>query len=313
MRAILWVMRFLRLFFQWLGVLLLMYCIAVSAYLVHSKRTTDAWRGALSDRLDTMETALADIASTTRLQLDAGTQRDTTLSDLVYNQQKQIDEIAGNIEGFDRKVGRLSGTVQTLEKLTTTDPELLQKYSRIYFLNEHYKPSDLVVIDESFDLVNGKEVSIHADVWPFLKDMLEDARKDEVDIMVLSGYRSFEDQGVLKTNYTQRYGTGANTFSADQGYSEHQLGTTVDLTNTTIGENIADFEQTKAFTWLSENAYKYGFVLSYPRNNGYYVYEPWHWRFVGKELARYLHKKELYFYDLEQRTIDEYIPTLFED
>ncbi len=306
-------MRFLRIFFQWLGVLLLVFCVALSAYLVQSKRTTEEWRDSVFNRLDTMETTLADIASTTREQLDAGMQRDTTLSDLVYNQQKQIDEIADNIEGFDRKVGRLSGTVQTLEKLTTTDPELLQKYSRIYFLNEHYKPSDLVVIDETFDLVNGKEVSIHADVWPFLKGMLEQARQDEVDIMVLSGYRSFEDQGVLKTNYTQRYGTGANTFSADQGYSEHQLGTTVDLTNATIGENIGDFEQTKAFAWLSENAYKYGFVLSYPRDNEYYVYEPWHWRFVGKELARYLHKKELYFYDLEQRTIDEYIPTLFED
>lgn len=259
-----------------------------------------------------MESTLAGIASSTHAQYEATLQRNTELSDLAYNQQKQIDEIADNIEGFDRKVGRLSGTVQTLEKLTTTDPELLQKYSRVYFLNEHYKPSDLVIIDETFDLVNGKEVTVHADVWPFLKDMLEQAREDGVDIMVLSGYRSFEDQGVLKTHYTQRYGTGANTFSADQGYSEHQLGTTVDLTNSTIGENIAEFEATEAFTWLTEHAYKFGFVLSYPRDNDYYMYEPWHWRFVGKDLARYLHKKELYFYDLEQRTIDGYLPTLFD-
>ncbi len=305
-------MRTIRTLLLWSSVPLLGFCVLLSVRIVHLERTTEERYDGLTGRLASMESTLANAASSTHAQYEATLQRNTELSDLAYNQQKQIDEIADNIEGFDRKVGRLSGTVQTLEKLTTTDPELLQKYSRVYFLNEHYKPSDLVIIDETFDLVNGKEVTIHADVWPFLKDMLEQAREDGVDIMVLSGYRSFEDQGVLKTNYTQRYGTGANTFSADQGYSEHQLGTTVDLTNSTIGENIAEFEATEAFTWLTEHAYKFGFVLSYPRDNDYYMYEPWHWRFVGKDLARYLHKKELYFYDLEQRTIDEYLPTLFD-
>jgi hypothetical protein len=52
--------------------------------------------------------------------------------------------------------------------------------------------------------------------------------------------------------------------------------------------------------------------MSYPKGNEYYVYEPWHWRFVGKDLARYLHKRNKHFYDLEQRKIDEYIPTLFD-
>ncbi len=306
-------MRTLRFFFQWLGVLVLLYSIGLTVFLVYSLHTANNTTASLSAEITTLRSTLAGAASTTQERLDADDQRYTMQSDLIYKQQQQIDEIADSIQGFDRKVGRLSGTVQTLEKLTTTDPELLQKYSRVYFLNEHYKPSDLVVIDEKFDLVNGKEVSIHADVWPFLEEMLKDAQKDDIDISVLSGYRSFKEQGTLKANYTQKYGTGANTFSADQGYSEHQLGTTVDLTNTTIGENIASFEQTQAFAWLSKNAYKYGFVMSYPRDNAYYVYEPWHWRFVGIELAQYLHKEDLHFYDLEQRKIDEYIPTLFDD
>jgi len=254
--------------------------------------------------------------STLRTTADAGivdlTAKHTALSDLLYGEQKRIDELTGEVQGFDRTVGRLSGSVKTLEKLTTTDPELLQKYSKIYFLNEHYKPADLTVIEETFDLVNGKEVAVHSDVWPYLKDLLESAREDDVDIMVLSGYRSFEEQSTLKKSYTQQYGTGANTFSADQGYSEHQLGTTVDFTNTTIGENIGDFEETKAFTWLVGNAHKYGFVMSYPKDNAFYVYEPWHWRFVGEDLARDLKKEGKYFYDLEQREIDTYIPTLFD-
>ncbi len=53
--------------------------------------------------------------------------------------------------------------------------------------------------------------------------------------------------------------------------------------------------------------------MSYPENNDYYEYEPWHWRFVGEDLARYLRNKNKYFYDLEQRKIDEYIPVLFDN
>ena len=109
------------------------------------------------------------------------------------------------------------------------------------------------------------------------------------------------------------YGQGANKFSADQGYSEHQLGTTVDFTNSTIGSDLSRFEGTDQHAWLVKNAYKYGFTMSYPENNEYYQYEPWHWRFVGKDLARHLHRKDTYFYDMEQRDIDEYIINLFDD
>jgi D-alanyl-D-alanine carboxypeptidase len=130
--------------------------------------------------------------------------------------------------------------------------------------------------------------------------------------MVLSGFRSFDEQNTLKQNYLTQYGTGANTFSADQGYSEHQLGTTVDFTNSTIGENIDAFESTDEFEWLKRYAYRYGFVMSYPEGNAYYQYEPWHWRFVGKDLARDLHRDEEHFYDLEQREIDSYIAELFD-
>ena len=73
-----------------------------------------------------------------------------------------------------------------------------------------------------------------------------------------------------------------------------------------------DFETTTEYAWLQNNAYKYGFTLSYPENNEYYVYEPWHWRFVGTELAQKLHDDNLYFYDMDQRTIDEYLISIFD-
>jgi len=234
------------------------------------------------------------------------------LSDMLYEEQKISEELQDDLRKYDRNVDRLKDTVGDLEKLTTTDPELLQKYSQVYFLNEHYKPEDLTVIDEEYDFENGKQVSVHSEVWPFLEDLLEEAREDNVQLMVLSGYRSFEEQGTLKDTYTTYYGTGANRFSADQGYSEHQLGTTVDFTNNSIGQDLSRFAGTEEHAWLLKNAYKYGFTMSYPEDNQYYQFEPWHWRFVGKDLARALHRKDESFYDLEQREIDNYIIELFD-
>jgi zinc D-Ala-D-Ala carboxypeptidase len=199
-----------------------------------------------------------------------------------------------------------------LEKLAKTDKELLEKYSKVYFLNEHYIPAKLKDIDSKYLTDSTKKIQIHGEVLTDLENMIEDAKDDDVIITVSSGYRSFETQSTLKSGYTITYGAGtANQFSADQGYSEHQLGTTVDLTTPGVGLTIS-FEKTEAFEWLTENAYRYGFTLSYPKGNAYYQYEPWHWRFVGKDLARKLHKDNDYFYDLDQRDINKYLVDIFD-
>jgi D-alanyl-D-alanine carboxypeptidase len=142
--------------------------------------------------------------------------------------------------------------------------------------------------------------------------MIDEAADDGLDLKVVSAYRSFDEQAVLKGAYTQTYGTGANTFSADQGYSEHQLGTTLDITTPSVGGTYASFKDTPAYAWMLKNAYKYGFILSYPEGNAYYVFEPWHWRFVGEDLAEYLYEKDLNYYDLDQRTIDTYLVKIFD-
>jgi D-alanyl-D-alanine carboxypeptidase len=142
--------------------------------------------------------------------------------------------------------------------------------------------------------------------------MLLAARNAGHELRIISGYRSFHEQSSLKNAYTVTYGSGANSFSADQGYSEHQLGTTVDFTTSSLGSNFTKFDESKAFTWLKENAYKFGFILSYPERNGYYIYEPWHWRFVGVKLSAYLHTNNKHFYDLDQREIDSYLISIFD-
>jgi D-alanyl-D-alanine carboxypeptidase len=213
---------------------------------------------------------------------------------------------------FEGQIKEIAGTVGTLDKLAKTDKELLQKYSKVYFLNEHYVPDALLVIPKDFIANKNKELYFHAKVFPFLEDLFRAAQKDGIDIKILSAYRSFGEQVSIKSNYTVVYGSGANRFSADQGYSEHQLGTTVDFTSSENGLVLAGFSDTSAYKWLSDNAYKYGFVLSYPENNDYYQFEPWHWRFVGTNLARRLHEDNMNFYSLDQPTIDNYLISFFD-
>lgn len=229
------------------------------------------------------------------------------------NLHSDLDEERNRNDDFERQIKKLSGTVGTLEKLSQTDKELLQKYSKVSFLNEHYIPKKLSYIDTEFVFNSTqKKPQILSSVRPFLENMIEDAKDDGVDILVVSAYRSFGDQTSLKAGYRVTYGSGANAFSADQGYSEHQLGTTLDFTTPTLGAGFEAFENTPAFTWLTKNAYKYGFVLSYPKGNSYYQYEPWHWRFVGEGLARQLNRQHKYFYDLDQRDIDKYLVEIFD-
>lgn len=213
---------------------------------------------------------------------------------------------------FETQIGQISGTIGKLDKLSKTDKELLQKYSKIYFLNENYVPKGLIEISSSYVFGKDKVVKILASTSPFLLQLMNDAKKDGIDLLIISGFRSFNEQSDLKDNYKVIYGTGANKFSADQGYSEHQLGTTVDFTTMELGANFTNFEKSNAYKWLLENAYRYGFIISYPKENSYYQFEPWHWRFVGKKLAQRLHEEKQNFYDMSQRQIDAYLINIFD-
>ena len=109
------------------------------------------------------------------------------------------------------------------------------------------------------------------------------------------------------------YGSGANQFSAEQGYSEHQLGTTVDLTTSEVGELSVKLDATPAYQWLTANAYRYGFILSYPKGNAFYQYEPWHWRFVGVTLATKIAVAGTHFYEMLQNDIDANLVNIFDN
>jgi len=221
--------------------------------------------------------------------------------------EQKYNEEKSKMDSFASQIGGIQGTVGTLEKLSQTDPELLKKYSKVYFLSENYVPESFVKIEPKYTYDSIKDYLIYARIWQFVHDMLIAADNDNIHIRVISAYRSFGTQSELKSSYTMVYGSGANEFSADQGYSEHQLGTTLDFSTEEIGASYLIFDKTTAYQWLLENAYKYGFILSYPEDNKYYQFEPWHWRFVGRSLAEKLHQEGKNFYDLDQREIDQYL------
>lgn len=228
------------------------------------------------------------------------------VANVLSQEQQKNEDLKNTFNG-------IKDTVDVLKRLSVIDMELLKKYSKAYFLNEHYVPISLTDVESDYRISKSTNYQIESDVWPHLKEMIEASNNDDMGIRVLSGYRSFSTQAILKSNYKVTYGAGtANKFSADQGYSEHQLGTAVDFSTVKTKGTLEGFDKTPEYKWLKENAYKYGFVISYPAGNTYYKYEPWHWRFVGVALATKLNEQNMYFYDMDQRAIDTYLSKIFE-
>lgn len=224
------------------------------------------------------------------------------------------DALATN-NSFQGQILSISDTVGTLQKLSQTDPELLKKYSKVSFLNENYVPASLTFISNQFVYNKSKPEQFLTQAWPHLYTLLTAASSTGLHLEVISAYRSFGTQSGLKEAYKMIYGAGtANQFSADQGYSEHQLGTAVDFTTPKVGDSFSPalFQKSPEDTWLLTNAWRYGFILSYPPNNPYYISEPWHWRYVGVKLATDLYNQNEYFYDMDQRQIDTYLVDFFD-
>lgn len=229
------------------------------------------------------------------------------------NLNQILEEERNKNKAFEGQIQFIKEQVGGISKLVSLDKKLLEKYSKVYFLNENYAPQKLSLINSKYVYNKSKQEYIHSNVLPFLEKLLNDAINNGINLRIISAYRSFAEQSGLKSTYRIIYGSGANQFSADQGYSEHQLGTTVDFTTEELGNNFEKFDKTNAYTWLKNNAHKYGFILSYPQNNKYYIFEPWHWRFVGIKLATHLYNNNQNFYDLDQKEIDQYLIYIFDE
>jgi len=174
---------------------------------------------------------------------------------------------------------------------------LVNKYN---FLDKNYVPKNLEKISTQYALSGMKLVKSAKDAF---EDMASDAKKEGYNIIAMSSYRSYDYQINLYNRYVKSDGKkAADTYSGRPGYSEHQTGLAIDIYNGKY--NYKNFGKTKEYLWMQKNAYKYGFILRFPENKEKetgYKYESWHYRYVGKTLA-----KEIYINDL---TLEEYHAT----
>ena len=171
---------------------------------------------------------------------------------------------------------------------------LVNKYHK---LDENYEPSDLTIIDSKY--ASGTQ-KLRKEAQIKFEEMASDMAKENLKIYAGSTYRSYTYQKGLYDRYVKKDGfAAAETYSARSGYSEHQLGLAVDIVN---GKWDYLSENDKEYDYLVKNSYKYGFILRYPRGSEYvtgYMFEDWHFRYLGVELATKVFNSGL--------TYDEYI------
>ena len=169
---------------------------------------------------------------------------------------------------------------------------LLNKYN---YLTASYNPDDLEVFTNIY--AYGENQSLRKDAYDAFIEMWNSANKDGYKLIVNSSYRSYDEQKKIYDDYSSWYGEeDADKKAARAGYSEHQTGLAVDI-QSYCSQN-KDFEECEEFTWLTNNAYKYGFILRYPKDKEYltgYKYESWHYRYVGKKVSKYIHDNNITF------------------
>ncbi len=161
-------------------------------------------------------------------------------------------------------------------------------------------------------IVPNSPIKMHKSATVKLREMVNAASGEGVNLVVLSGFRSVEEQQQLFFQVKEQRGQIASQraeVSAPPGYSEHHTGYAVDIGDGNVpAANLkTSFEQTPAFKWLEKNAPRYSFELSFPENNPQGIaYEPWHWRFVGdiESLETFYQDKDKKL-DIEQDKLNE--------
>ena len=167
---------------------------------------------------------------------------------------------------------------------------LVNKYN---YLESNYIPNELESVSYEYAVNNTK---LNKTALENFISMANDAKKENITFKITTAYRDYNFQSILYNNYVKADGKElADTYSARAGYSEHQLGYSVDLTTGSYSQ-VDEFEHTNEFKWLQQNAYKYGFILRYPKDKEYitgYQFESWHYRYVGNDIATYIYKNNI--------------------
>lgn len=192
---------------------------------------------------------------------------------------------------------------------TNTNQAIPEDWRLILVNNDHSIPKNYQI--ELYQLSNG--IYIDSRIYPDLQQMFDDARSEGIYPIVGEGYRTHEEQEKIMDDkidsfiiqgYSKKEAKKlAKEWVAEPGTSEHELGIALDIN----AEKSGSSSNWDVYSWLAENAYKYGFILRYPQSKEYITgidYEPWHYRYVGRESALEIYTQQITLEEyLEQRTL----------
>ena len=166
-----------------------------------------------------------------------------------------------------------------------------------YYLTKNFIPDDLVPVTISKVNRKNEVMLINKTALTYAKLLFEDAKKEGMNLVVFSAYRSYIKQ---KNLYQQ---ANNKNYVAKAGFSEHQTGLAIDIATLDTGLT-SYFEKTREYEYLTTHAHLFGFIKRYPKDKNTitkYPYEAWHYRFVGPELAKIIYEHNM--------TLEEYIYT----
>jgi len=216
------------------------------------------------------------------------------------NRLNRYLEYAKNNENIE--INRVVSIVNAnMDKDIYTDVKTVFQNDNLVIVNRFYKlenaaiPDDLknISIQYAYDGHQLKEEANNA----YIK-MARAARDSGITLIANVSYRSYDDQDATYNNFKSRYGvTKADELAARPGHSEHQTGLALNI-STRLKEGQESFEETEAYSWLLNNAYKYGFIQRYPEGKEDitgFIFEPGHFRYVGIEVATQIYNENITF------------------
>lgn len=203
---------------------------------------------------------------------------------------------------INNQIDYLKGTSHTDENgqvIVKNTEDILVLVNKERNLPSDYEPKDLVVPNVNFSFTEDIDKRYLRKEAAFaLEELFKAGKQENIILYAVSGYRSYATQKVLFNNKVQNVGAKeANRVVARPGQSEHQTGLGMDVSCNEVGISLEEsFGQTVEGKWLKANAYKYGFIIRYQKETTGitgYIYEPWHIRYVGKEVAEAIYKQNI--------------------
>ena len=189
------------------------------------------------------------------------------------------------------------------------NPNIVDTFSTDMLVNKHFRLDDKFKVDDLVtipaDMASEGGLKLQKEAFEAYKKMSEDATKNGYSLYINTAYRSHNDQQKLCDLYTKTYGPDyTKKYVAYPGYSEHETGLAIDVAS----KNSNVFANSKEYLWMIDNAYKYGYILRYTNqfvSDTGFRSEAWHYRYVGKEISKYLHEHKVSFEEYYAVFIDK--------